>query len=308
MEVRADLADFEQFHFLHFRALFTARESGQLPPYLGSTLRGVLGHAMRDLVCRYPRLPCHQCEISKECPYANSFNSPGNVGGAVNPWVLYVPMRDKGTWQVGDSLAFDLTVIGNAAELGSFYLDGIRNMERFGWGASRLRFGLTQIIDPLRQALIWSGGQVLTDRLELHRLPANERVADSVLIRFHTPLRLLVSRKLCLRPTFRDLVQSIARRISLLSQAYTGQPIRWNEEAILNQAEHVCTSEEEWRFVDLERYSMTYERKLSLDGIEGWARYEGDITPFIPLLEAGRWLHAGKNATHGFGRYETFYA
>ena len=35
--------------------------------------------------------------------------------------------------------------------------------------------------------------------------------------------------------------------------------------------------------------------------------YEGDLTPFIPLLEAGRILHVGKNSTIGFGRYSVAY-
>ncbi|KAA9004866.1 CRISPR system precrRNA processing endoribonuclease RAMP protein Cas6 [Paenibacillus spiritus] len=302
------MATLNQFQFLHFRALFTAREAGQLPPYLGSTLRGVLGHAMRGLVCSRPGLRCHLCELAVDCPYAHSFNSPGNEGGAVNPWVLYVPTRDKTSWQIGDSLIFELAVVGSATGQGQFYLDGIRHMERFGWGAKRMRFSLTQIMDPVHQSLIWSGGHTWTDRMKLSDLPDISRPASSVLIRFHTPLRLLVSRQLCRRPTFRDLIQSIARRISLLSQAYTQQPVYWDEEAMLGEAERVRTAEEDWRFVDLERYSMTYDRKLSLNGVEGWARYEGNITPFIPLLEAGRWLHAGKNATHGLGKYEVYYA
>lgn len=60
--------------------------------------------------------------------------------------------------------------------------------------------------------------------------------------------------------------------------------------------------------IDFERYSMTqHDNKLSLPAIEGWALYEGDLTPFTSLLEAGQWLHAGKNTTIGFGHFYTAY-
>jgi len=39
----------------------------------------------------------------------------------------------------------------------------------------------------------------------------------------------------------------------------------------------------------------------------GYARYEGDITPFTPLLEIGQLIQIGKNTTHGFGHYEIYY-
>lgn len=298
---------FEHIELLTVRAFFSAKEEGKLPLYLGSTLRGILGHNMRQFVCTRPRLQCHLCEISADCAYAHSFNSPGNEAGAVNPFVLYAPARDNELWQIGDTCSFDITIIGNATRLSGFYLDGLLAMSERGWGASRLKFSILQIANPISGSLVWSGGRTWLRNLQSEPLIIEQRPTSSVLIRFNTPTRILVKRVLRRRLTFADLIQSISRRIALLSHAYTGRLIEWDEAALLEQAGKIRTVEESWKFVDFERYSMTYDRKLSLPAIEGWARYEGDITPFTPLLEAGRRLHVGKNTTHGFGHYEVFY-
>ncbi|WP_442954776.1 CRISPR system precrRNA processing endoribonuclease RAMP protein Cas6 [Paenibacillus sp. SYP-B4298] len=47
---------------------------------------------------------------------------------------------------------------------------------------------------------------------------------------------------------------------------------------------------------------MTRGGKLELPAITGWARYEGDLSPFTPLLTAGELLHVGKII--GFGQYQ----
>ncbi|MBE1555406.1 CRISPR system precrRNA processing endoribonuclease RAMP protein Cas6 [Sporosarcina limicola] len=297
----------KHMEILTLRVFFNAKEAGHLPAYLGSTLRGILGHCMRDLVCTQPGVQCHLCQVSHDCGYANSFNSPGNVGGAVNPFVLYVPVRDKKIWKFGDTCVFDITIIGDATRSAGFYLDGLLAMGERGWGANRLRFSIVQITNPLHNTLIWSGGKTWLRNLHSSPLIAEERTASSVLIRFDTPTRILVKHKLQRKLTFENIVQSLIRRIGLLSHAYTGHIIPWDEDALLEKARSVRTVEENWRFVDFERYSMTYDRKLALPAIEGWARYEGDITPFTSLLAAGIKLHIGKNATHGFGHYEVFY-
>jgi Uncharacterized conserved protein (DUF2276). len=118
----------------------------------------------------------------------------------------------------------------------------------------------------------------------------------------------MVKRSLCHALSFGTLVQSISRRIALLSQAYTGHVMQWDEEEMLKAAGKIKTRQEDWRLIDFVRYSMTQnESRLSLPSIEGWALYEGDLTPFTPLLEAGQRLHAGKNATIGFGHFYTAY-
>lgn len=299
---------FEHINILTLRVSFAAKNEGKLPPYLGSTLRGILGHCMRDFVCCTPEMRCHLCNAKDDCTYAQCFCSPGNEAGAVNPFVLHALVRDKFEWKTGDICTFDLTLIGKITGQAGLFLDALQAMGERGWGFSRLRFSLEQVIDPRGNTLIFSAGKTWIRNMRVHPLQIEERPAAAALVRFDTPVRILVRRNLCQALSFDTLVQSLSRRIALLSQAYTGHLIQWDEEEMLKEAGKIKTRQEDWRLIDFERYSMTqHDNKLSLPAIEGWALYEGDLTPFTSLLEAGQWLHAGKNTTIGFGHFYTAY-
>jgi hypothetical protein len=42
---------------------------------------------------------------------------------------------------------------------------------------------------------------------------------------------------------------------------------------------------------------------MTLGGVVGPWRLEGDLGPLLPWLQLGQWLHLGKNATMGLGGY-----
>ncbi|MFC4600951.1 CRISPR system precrRNA processing endoribonuclease RAMP protein Cas6 [Cohnella hongkongensis] len=200
-----------------------------------------------------------------------------------------------------------MTLIGHSTRQAGLFLDALQEMGTRGWGAARLPFQLEQVIDPIRNTLIWSGGKTWMRNCQSQPLPWIEKQAQVAVVRFHTPVRVLIKRELCTNLTFENIIQSISRRLVLLSQAYTDHTLHWDEDAVLQAARSVRTVEQQWRYIDFERYSMTRNGKLSLAAIEGWARYEGELTAFTPLLEAGQHIHLGKNATIGFGHYSVVY-
>ncbi|MDD2401847.1 MAG: CRISPR system precrRNA processing endoribonuclease RAMP protein Cas6 [Clostridia bacterium] len=299
---------FKHIEVLTLRAFFLAKGEGKLPPYLGSTLRGILGHCIRDFVCSTPKVRCYQCNLRNGCAYAQCFCSPGNEAGAVNPYVLHALVQDKLEWKKGDVCTFDITLIGKITERVGLFLDALQAMGERGWGVSRISFSLEQVVDPIRNTLIFSGGKTWMRNMKPYLLDCEECPAGSILVRFDTPVRILVKRNLCQTLSFDSLVQSMSRRISLLSQAYTGRTVQWDEDNMIKAAKKIKTVQENWRFVDFKRYSMNHNgNKLNLPAIEGWALYEGDLTPFTPLLEAGCRLHVGKNSTIGFGHFSVMY-
>ncbi len=300
---------FEHMQTFTMRAVFEARGEGRLPPYLGSTIRGVIGHRLREFVCRFPDLKCHLCSLSADCSYALHFCSPGNEGGAVNPYVIRPLTRDKEQWRAGDRLMFDITLIGRTADQAAFYIDALQDDAAQRWGAGRMPFRLQQIIDPIKGTLIWNEGKVWLRNCRPEPLIPENRHARAVVLRFDNPLRLLVNRELRQSVSFVDLIRSLSRRLALLSQAYTDYKLQWDEQAMLEAAAGIRTAAQHWLRVDFQRYSMNRPAgsKLELPGIEGWVRYEGDLTPFTALLAAGEKLHVGKNATIGFGSYSVSY-
>lgn len=298
---------FRHINVLTLRATFEAIGYGQLPPYLGSTIRGVLGHCLRDFVCPHPEVKCHLCEISKQCAYAQNFCSPGHVAGSVNPFVIRSLTKDKINWSPGDTCQFEITLIGKSSEQAGLFVDAFQEMQFRGWGARRLPFKLIQVIDPIRKTLIWHDGKLWLRNCQPEPLICEERRARTTVVHFESPVRILVSRKLRQSLSFADLIQSITRRISLLSHAFTGHKLEWDEEAMLRDANRIKTTAQQWRTVHFSRYSMNRADKLELPAIEGWARYEGDLTPFTPILAAGERLHVGKNPTIGFGYFQVIY-
>lgn len=293
---------------LQLRVILKSEDNGTLPAYLGSTIRGVLGHAMRRQVCIAPKLRCHLCNVAENCDYAKHFNSPGNIAGSVNPFVIHVPIKNKRNWQRNDLLIFDITIFGSSTLAASYYISSILSMGEYGLGVNRLLFSPVQIINLYDNTLVWSNGRTWEDHLYPYLLRGKERTANSVTLRFDSPTRILVKRKLQKRLTFMTVIQSLFTRIQLLFHAYEGIKLNIDEEKWLEKAVEIRTVEEDWQFVDFERYSYTYNRKLQLPAIEGYVRYEGNLTPFTPILEMGKVIQIGKNTTHGFGHYELYYA
>lgn len=296
-----------ELNMLKLRAIFQAEEAGELPPFLVSTIRGVLGHAMRDGVCVKPNLRCHLCELADQCDYTAYFSTAGNIAGSVNPFVLHVPLQNKTTWQRGDLLRFDITVFGRTTTAADFYVNGLLKMAEYGWGAKRLKFTPVQILNAFDKSLVWSNGVMWPENLRPNVTKARGRKTDSVLIRFDAPTRVVVKQKLQEKLTFELIIKAILTRIRLLLHAYEGTLLDWDEAAILAHAREIETVEENWQFIDFKRYSQTRKGKLELPAIRGYARFCGDLTPFTPLLEIGEIVHIGKNTTHGFGNYELYY-
>ncbi|ALA53453.1 CRISPR system precrRNA processing endoribonuclease RAMP protein Cas6 [Shouchella clausii] len=298
---------FDHIKLLTLRVTYEAKRSGTLPPFLGTTIRGALGHCIRGFDCPTPRMKCFVCPIASRCDYANHFNSVGNEGGAVNPFVIRMVTYNKTSWKVGDKLIFEITLIGETSDHAGLFLDAFQEMEKRGFGAERIPFELKEVSDAIRKKQIWKLGRMSLRHIQPSPLVCKEREAHSVRIKFHSPVRVQVSKKVLYSLTFADIIRSISRRLALLTQAYTDKQLNWNEEAMLSAASDIQTEAQSWRLNDFKRYSMNHKDKLHIPGIEGWARFSGNITPFTPLLEAGERIHFGKNTTHGFGSFSVFY-
>lgn len=297
---------------LTLRAEYVCQGTGSLPPHLGTTLRGVLGHCMSDAYCAYPGRrykACHLCEKKQGCVYAQCFASPGNAGGAANPYVIHVHTRGQTQWRPGMLLAFDLTLIGSAVQRADVYLDALYAMQRYGWGAARIPFALVRITDPAHATTVFAGGHMRAPA-QPYAFNGASYPASAIKITFDTPVRILKTKQkhLCRALDFETFFTSLTRRITFLSKAYgEGTAFAWTPE-LQSAMQSVQTVREQWRFRPFERYSINHkEERLGLDGIDGWAVYAGDVERFTPWIEAGRVLHVGKNATHDFGHYQVEY-
>lgn len=299
---------FEFMDVVTLQAVFVAEGEGNLPEYLGSTVRGVLGHCFRDFVCHTPHLKCLDCKKKEHCAFVKNFSNTGAKGGAINPFVLYVHTYGKTEWKKGDECVFDLTLFGHAALKPQIYVDALQRMGRKGWGAARIPFSLQRICDYETKKLIQLENHLYLRNLNAHFMILPKREVKSVLVVFNTPVRIVSGGRLFTSLPFALLLRFILRRFALVTEVCTDYEVEWNEEEALRDAGAIQAVEQKWKTVDFKRYSMNQkDNMLELQGQEGWVLYEGDLSRFVPLLEAGRYLHVGKNSTIGFGHYELYF-
>ena len=59
---------------LYGKYRFTCRleDEAVMPPYKGSTFRGVFGHALKRVVCALKRQECDNCLLREKCLYTRA--------------------------------------------------------------------------------------------------------------------------------------------------------------------------------------------------------------------------------------------
>lgn len=153
-----------------------AQASVGLPPFLGSTLRGAFGAALKKIFCFVPHGVCEQCWFYEVCPYQYVFESPNLIPKAENhpklrgqkevpqPFVLVPPIPELKTnrrtdqrrvvnfnedyrenhFSAGETLEFSVILIGKSALYWAQILVAVRLAGQEGLGAARVPFVLTE--------------------------------------------------------------------------------------------------------------------------------------------------------------------
>lgn len=67
--------DFSGLTVARFDVRLRALEPVSLPPFLGSTLRGALGHALKQAVCVVDHNDCSRCPVAPQCVYPRFFET-----------------------------------------------------------------------------------------------------------------------------------------------------------------------------------------------------------------------------------------
>lgn len=68
--------DFNKLTLSRYQLRLQALEACSLPAFLGSTLRGAFGHALKQAVCVMPHRDCEHCMVADRCIYPYLFETP----------------------------------------------------------------------------------------------------------------------------------------------------------------------------------------------------------------------------------------
>lgn len=306
--------------YARFRFTMEASEDAVLPPYLGSTLRGAMGHALRQMVCLLPGEDCTRCMHRWQCAFvyimATSRQETDDQGktrkqALPHPYVIEPPEEQTTNYRKGDLLTFHLLLIGNSIALLPLFISAFERVGKNGLGKGRHRYNLQKVEqeDNKQLRLLWAGGNNLIRVPVPVDLKVENRWDDisNVTLQLHTPTRLVHKGRLDDCPDFSILMRAVLRRIDSLGRIHGQGGLGIDFRNLLNKTAQVELSDGKARWYDWERYSSTQASFMKLGGLVGELSFEGELGEFLPFLRITEVLHVGKGSSFGLGRYTIKY-
>jgi len=291
-----------------------------LPPYKGSALRGGFGHAFKRVVCAVKDKECQACLLREKCIYSYTFETPPpsdtkimrTYKAAPHPFVIEPPPERKRDYKPGEIIRFGLVLIGRAVDYLPYFIFAFHELGNMGIGKGRGKYELAAAYsakdtgDPIYLAETRKLKPITPQSFSV-ALSMNGRAPSStkLTLEFLTPSRLVFDGHFVFDLEFHMFIRQLLRRLSLLSYFHCGADLsNVDFKGIIERAEAVKVSKRKLRWYDWERYSMRQDTRMKMGGFVGEVEFEGDIRPFLPLIQAGEALHVGKGTSFGLGKYE----
>lgn len=300
------------FPVARYRLAFTVERAIDLPEYAGSALRGVFGHALRRAACVTREPDCSACVLYRSCSYPAIFETPPPLNYARRalsnvplPFVVEPPPWGEREHAAGSTLAIGVVLVGPALQHLPLVILAWRQALQLGLGPDQGSARLERVfIEGEAEPVLASPVSRARPHDQMLTLPHDETAPASVSLVFDTPLRLLQDGRVLgvgqLTP--RNLLMALLRRVAHLVELQLGATLDVDFAGLSARAAGITgRSELTWR--DWTRYSNRQQQRMTLGGAVGRWTLHGDLRPFWPLLYLGQWLHVGKNATFGLGRY-----
>ncbi len=280
------------------------------PEFKGALFRGGFGKFFREQECTTHMQECAGCLRSKECAYSQVFETPADPGASPilrrgthlpHPFVLCPPL-DNSTWHPpGSTMQVNLTVLGGALSLLPKFaraLDAMGRAANFGG-----KFRVIAVESALAPGELVYDGTRTVARARVWEPEAADEVT-SARLEFVSPLRLRVNGQYSLNPGFTFIVQTLLRRIHLLSTIHGGA----NGDSGWLRPLYECADKIRVRRVNfvprrLERFSGRQQHLIPMHGVVGSVEIEGRLAPLVPFLQVGEWLHVGSGTALGLGKY-----
>jgi len=326
MEIKSLYQGLLDLFLFRYRFVLKARDQIVFPYFSELTIRGALGWALRKICCPedMQSLDCKSCQELQRCAYPFLFktviksDAPGFLKKYQSPPPPYILNQVQINLPLfpGDRFLFDLVLVGEANKFLPLILFAVQKMGEMGLGGNMGQFileSLQCLYPDSSYEEIFSPDMKGLNRAEiptkLENFFGEEYSCDQVTLNFFTPLRLYTSlsensgekkelKKIPVsRPEFSFLISRMLERVYLLSAYYCKS---------LNTWEPDFSTLIEWaKDIKVKECSLRYfpTHKENLGGFLGSITYEGELTPFLPLLKLSQILHVGKAASFGFGGY-----
>lgn len=289
-----------------------------LPPFKGSTFRGVFGIALKKVICPLKKQDCTLCLLRGRCIYLEIFEKPPatdkpGIPSPPHPFILEPPLSYQTEYQPGEGFALNLILLGTANENLPYFVYAVEQMGRQGIGkktaGKRSTFRLKEIRNGDRLVYDSAKGDFYRPEPQQLALENFEREIvgqrwERLSLRLLTPLRLKFENRLQAELPFHVLIRAALRRIAQLNQHFGDGEPKLDYTGLVARAHEVKIERADLRWFDWKRYSNRQEQSMLMGGMIGEITYRGDLTEFLPLLRYCEKVHLGKATTFGLGQIQ----
>ena len=295
-----------------FRCRLTAPAS--FSAYKGSMLRGSLGVFLKKTCCTMHRGVCEDCMLARTCAFPMLFiGKPISKGTQTvtlpPPYCLEPGDTGKTLYAAEETFSFKLTLFSYAVEYLPYFVHAFILAGQHGMGKSvedtRGTFELEQILHEGDSIFQKESQRVLIPAGEELTLPVWDPApapAGTLAVQLETPCRFKADNRLSAELSFRQLFNLIVRRIRTL-WALDGVTVMFDDfSTMLDRADAIRTLESRLLWKDWTRYSSRQKAAMQLGGLQGTARYHGDLAAFLPFFTLAEQLHIGKQTSFGLGQ------
>ncbi len=301
---------------VRYRFLCRALTPIDLPPYAGSTWRGLLGWSLRRTACITRSPTCDGCLVAANCPFFRLFEvpkpAPDDPRGQTVSHPFVLDLDDEGTRRIppGGTLSLGITIIGDANVLLPNLVYALSQAGETGIARNRGRFRLHQVLQERWlssddwEVVLDADGTGLTPipvgPVDLPPPPERPRV-DLV-----TPLRIKRFGRLVGPAEFEagDFLRALCRRLDTLDRHFGEGTPGGLCPGLTDLLADMRPEPADLRWLDWTRYSSRQGTRMQLGGLVGHFALPAEITGALwPLLWLGQWVHIGKSTSFGLGTY-----
>lgn len=312
---------------LVLKCTLEARSKVFLPPYAGTTLRGVLGHALRDRTCVTKAPQCSGCGVKNHCIYGTlwepeAHDRPATRQGGVEVPRGYViePSRvgEELHLSPGGRVLVRVVLFGTMASFAFPVVQALADGVQQGVGDGGGIMSLVEVIAEEGDVGIEVKLHKESERLAaLYPLPTrwvgipqgepSPSAWDQtckVELRAETPLNLVAGGQTLER--FDPVVFSkrLAERLECIADVYGkyGEIDRSECADLIAKAEAVRVERDAMEKVSFQRFSNRSGTRIPMYGIIGSVILSNVHARLLALWRTAEHLHVGKQATFGFGK------
>jgi hypothetical protein len=251
-----------------------------------------------------------------QCSYARLFepacrDGPSGFADAPRPFVIRAANLDGRRYLPAEPLSIDVHVFDLREPTLAHFVSAFSRLVETGLGPGRGRVNLEAVVEMKGDR---TPGRTLFDLAEFTLISQPESVeldltppgkaVDRVRVCFRTPTEVRSSGATISVEDFGALFARIRDRVSTLRGLYGEGPLDIDFRGMAERARRVRAVKTAVRTECVERRSSRTGRVHSLSGFTGEVEYEGDLTEFLPFLEAAYWTGVGKHTVWGNGMIE----